>query len=263
LVGVEQGASGRRYGRRNDDAKDGGYRRVEILTGPGRRRKWSDADKARIVAETLEPGAVVAEVARRRQVCPQQVFTWRREMHTGSAARLNFVPIVPSTSLPLPEPTAAPACSSPPIEVEAAGAVLRVAPGTDAGLLTDGAARDPGLGGMIAPPAGRGSCWPRSPSTSARARTAWLRWRPRCWALIPSRARCWCPLAPGRPDQDPDLGRSGLVLVWKQLEGGAFRWPAIVDGVASSDAGGALALFDGIDWRRVGREGDSHASAPA
>ncbi|WP_090571697.1 transposase [Belnapia rosea] len=49
----------------SDDAKDGGYRRVEVLTAPGRRRKWSDDDKARIVAETLEPGAVVAEIARR------------------------------------------------------------------------------------------------------------------------------------------------------------------------------------------------------
>ena len=47
----------------NDDAKGGGYRRVEVLTGPGRRRNWSDADKARIVGETLEPGAVVAEGA--------------------------------------------------------------------------------------------------------------------------------------------------------------------------------------------------------
>src|SRR5271155_6062355 len=60
----------------NDDAK-GGYRRVEILTGPGRRRRWSAEEKARIVAETLAPGARVAEVARRWQLCPQQVFAWR------------------------------------------------------------------------------------------------------------------------------------------------------------------------------------------
>lgn len=120
----------------NDDAKGGGYRRVEVLTGPGQRRKWSDDDKARIVAETLEPGAVVAEVARRRQICPQQVFTWRREMRAGAAAQLDFVPIVPSTSMPLLEPIAAPAGSSPSIEIELAGAVLRVPPGTDADLLT-------------------------------------------------------------------------------------------------------------------------------
>ena len=120
----------------NDDAKGGEYRRVEVLTGPGRRRKWSDEEKARIVAETLKPGAVVADVARRRQVCPQQVFTWRREMRVGAAARLDFVPIVPATSMHVPEPPAAPACSSPSIDVELAGAVLRVVPGTDADLLT-------------------------------------------------------------------------------------------------------------------------------
>jgi transposase-like protein len=54
------------------------FRRVEVLTGPGRRRKWSAAEKGRIVAETLEPGARVSEVARRWQVCPQQIFGWRR-----------------------------------------------------------------------------------------------------------------------------------------------------------------------------------------
>jgi transposase len=44
---------------------------------------------------------------------------------------------------------------------------------------------------------------------------------------------------------------SGLVLVWKQLEGGAFRWPAIVDGVLRLTPVEFAALFDGIDWRRV------------
>ena len=44
---------------------------------------------------------------------------------------------------------------------------------------------------------------------------------------------------------------SGLVLVWKQLEGGAFRWPAVVDGVVRLTPVEFAALFDGIDWRRV------------
>jgi transposase len=43
----------------SDDAKGIGYRRIEVLTGPGRRRRWSDDDKARIVAETAEPGATI------------------------------------------------------------------------------------------------------------------------------------------------------------------------------------------------------------
>ena len=44
---------------------------------------------------------------------------------------------------------------------------------------------------------------------------------------------------------------SGLVLIWKQLEGGAFRWPAVVDGVLRLTPVEFAALFDGIDWRRV------------
>jgi transposase len=120
----------------SDDAKDGGYRRVELLTGPGRRRKWSDDDKARIVAETLRPGAVVADVARRWQVSSQQVFTWRREMRAGAAVRQSFVPIVAETPVATPEPTAAPAGTAPVIEVRLADAVLRVEPGTDREILT-------------------------------------------------------------------------------------------------------------------------------
>lgn len=88
------------------------------------------------MAETLEPGAVVAEVAQRWQVCSQQVFTWRREMRAGAASWLGFVPIVAGAPAPTPEPTAAPAPTAPAIEVRLAGAVLRVEPGTDRDTLT-------------------------------------------------------------------------------------------------------------------------------
>jgi transposase len=44
---------------------------------------------------------------------------------------------------------------------------------------------------------------------------------------------------------------SGLVLIWKQLDGGAFRWPPVVDGVLRLSPVEFAALFDGIDWRRV------------
>ncbi|APT60274.1 IS66-like element accessory protein TnpA [Roseomonas gilardii] len=87
----------------SDDASGRGYRRVEVLTGPGRRRRWSEEAKARIVAETLAPGAVIAEVARRWQVCSQQVFTWRREMRHNTPPA--FVPIVAEPSVAPREPT--------------------------------------------------------------------------------------------------------------------------------------------------------------
>src|ERR1700760_2089544 len=121
----------------SDDAK-GEFRRVEVLTGPGRRRRWSTDEKARIVAETLVPGARVSEVARRWQVCSQQVFGWRRAMrHLPSApgATPNFVPIV---SEALPAATVQPAASPVQgIEVKLAGAVVRVSSGMeDAAQLT-------------------------------------------------------------------------------------------------------------------------------
>jgi transposase len=121
----------------NDDAK-GGFRRIEILTGPARRRRWSADEKARIVAETLAPGARVSEVARRWQVCPQQVFAWwhaaRRDAttprhETMSPAAMAFVPIVTETAPPE-------ASTGPAIEVKLAGAVVRVACGMDGALLT-------------------------------------------------------------------------------------------------------------------------------
>jgi transposase len=121
----------------NDDAK-GEYRRVEVLVGPGRRRRWSAAEKARIVEESLVPGARVSEVARRWQVCSQQVFGWRRaacrNMTTVAArstetATAAFVPI--TTDVPLPAPIARAASATPAIEVELAGAVVRVVPGMD------------------------------------------------------------------------------------------------------------------------------------
>src|SRR3954462_2832514 len=77
----------------NDDAKrDDG--RVAVPSGSVRRRRWSAAEKAAVVRETLVPGAGVSEVSRRWQVDGQQGYRWRhnegvtqrRTMHGGHAA---------------------------------------------------------------------------------------------------------------------------------------------------------------------------------
>jgi transposase len=44
---------------------------------------------------------------------------------------------------------------------------------------------------------------------------------------------------------------SGLVLLWKRLEQGAFRWPPISDGVMRLSASQLAALVDGMDWSRL------------
>ena len=49
-------------------------RRPEVITGTGRRRQFTEDFKARVIEETLAPGAVVSEVARLHDLTPQQVF---------------------------------------------------------------------------------------------------------------------------------------------------------------------------------------------
>jgi transposase len=44
---------------------------------------------------------------------------------------------------------------------------------------------------------------------------------------------------------------SGLVLLWKRLEHGVFRWPPITDGVMRLSASQLAALMDGVDWSRL------------
>jgi len=65
--------------------------RVEVLDGVERRRRWSREDKARIVEDTLAPGAKVSEVARRHGISASLVFTWRRQ----SRANQEPAPVVP------------------------------------------------------------------------------------------------------------------------------------------------------------------------
>ena len=88
------------------------------------------------MAESCAPGAVVSQVARRWRIAPQQLFTWRRRARAAArraatAGALSFVPIVADASTPAAEPDRSQAA----IEVEVAGAVVRVPSGADAVLL--------------------------------------------------------------------------------------------------------------------------------
>ena len=51
-----------------------------------RRRRWPEALKRQIVAETLEPGSSVSIVARRHDVNANQLFQWRRQLLAKSPA---------------------------------------------------------------------------------------------------------------------------------------------------------------------------------
>ena len=107
------------------------FRRVEVLTGAPRRRRWSAAEKAAIVAESLAPGAVASTVALRHGLHRNQLYMWRREVRSGALttrgiAMPDFVPIVPENRA---------ASRAAVIEIEIGGAVLRADAGVDLAFL--------------------------------------------------------------------------------------------------------------------------------
>ena len=110
-----------------------GIRRLEVITGAGGRRAWSPESKARIVAETVAPGANVSAIARRYGLRPQQIYAWRRLAREGvlvlpAESEIGFVPIVTGGEARL-SPAAQARLGM--IEIEIAGALLRVGPGVD------------------------------------------------------------------------------------------------------------------------------------
>jgi transposase len=113
--------------------------RVEIRTGVGRRRRWTAQEKGRIVAETLNAGVAVAEIARRHDISSQHLFNWIRAAKEGRLVLpadegAVFVPIVAAATEMSKTPNAA---ASTAIEIEIKDFVVRVVPGIDMRLLVD------------------------------------------------------------------------------------------------------------------------------
>ncbi len=59
---------------------------VSVLSGPERRRRWTTTEKLRLVEETLAPGATIAAIARRNDLHPNLLHSWRRQARTGVLA---------------------------------------------------------------------------------------------------------------------------------------------------------------------------------
>jgi transposase-like protein len=74
---------------------------VKVLTGPERRRRWTAAEKLQIVEESLSSGLSVAEFARRREIHPNLLHSWRGLMKAGELAAADgearFVPVAVAT----------------------------------------------------------------------------------------------------------------------------------------------------------------------
>ncbi len=98
--------------------------RNEVITGTERRRRWSEEQKRAIAAESLAPGAVVSEVARRADVRPSQIYRWRQELHTVADGFAQVLIAPPERALRAADSAA---CTGPVIEIEFAGRVrLRI-----------------------------------------------------------------------------------------------------------------------------------------
>ena len=104
---------------------------VEVITSVERRRRWPRAEKERIVAAALEPGAVASEVARAAGIHTSQLFRWRRQLCERVPVPTSFNAVTIS-----PEPgttSAGSAESAGTIEVEFAhGGRLRMSGPVDA-----------------------------------------------------------------------------------------------------------------------------------
>jgi transposase len=107
----------------------GEYRRIELITGSSRRRRWTTTEKSALVAESIQPGVNVSALARQHGVSPGLLHTWRRKARQDSAV---FVPVyleeTASTRTEAPTPSSA-------VEVEAGGLCVRFTGTVDATTL--------------------------------------------------------------------------------------------------------------------------------
>jgi transposase len=106
------------------------FRRLEVITGVGRRRRWSEEDKARIVAESLDPATTSSAVARRYGLHASQLFVWRQQLVAPAVREAPaFVPVM------IAEDTATPAALTGRMEIALGLAVVRVGADVDAAAL--------------------------------------------------------------------------------------------------------------------------------
>ncbi len=120
---------------------------VTVLSGPERRRRWTRAEKLRLVEETLGSGVNIAEIARRHDIHPNLLHAWRRQARMGVLAggvegkpalseRVRFAAVAIAPERPL-LPAALPASAAGVIEVEfAAGGRMRITGAAEASLVS-------------------------------------------------------------------------------------------------------------------------------
>jgi transposase len=247
-------------------------RRFEVFTGSGRRRSWTMAEKAAIVAESYSEAESVCAVARRHGLRHTQLFTWRRELRQAVQAAGSAPPTAVPTPLFVPavlDPAPPPAPGArrqgaaaflarpvPPAVTGCRRARDRWRAGTDRAGRRRGDHRRRGRGAQR-----RGVIGPGPPPKVLIA-TEPVDFRKGMDGLAA--------LVQAELGADPFSGvvyvfrakradrvklvrfdGTGLCLMHKRLETGAFRWPRVRDGVMRLSAAQLSALIEGLDWRRV------------
>lgn len=106
-----------------------------MINGDVGRRTWTAERKGEIVAESMQPGVIVSEVARRHNLTPQQLFSWRHDAKQGRLAlpeeAMSFVPVVATVDdegspLPAPRSPAFSTRTKGQIEINLGAAVIKV-----------------------------------------------------------------------------------------------------------------------------------------
>lgn len=111
--------------------------RMEVMVGPSGKWRWSDEYKGQVVAETLVPGATVNEVARRHDLRPNHLSSWRRLAKDGKLpvpdlAGAEFAPVI--FEPPAPEPQESVMSS---VEIVSGDVVIRLDAATPAARVAE------------------------------------------------------------------------------------------------------------------------------
>ncbi len=105
---------------------------MTLMSGPERRRRWTDEQKCALVEAAFSPGSSVAAVSREADVCTGQLYRWRKELGWTKAAP-SFVPAVMVADQGATPGLAADAAA---ITVELGGARVRIARDASPALVT-------------------------------------------------------------------------------------------------------------------------------